>query len=327
MTSAAAQPVSLLQPPTISTSSGPKASTIALKPSETSRIPSAPQSPLGRIAPRIPSRPIKLGNPVAGESHKSNPTVPTLKSASTLCQAPSLSGTDVRRSVSIAAFPQPPQPPKVLSRKVTSPRPSPSATWPTLKNSLRDSEDPGVRGILGGESLKVRRLKTKNSSIALSTMYSSSHSPTMLNGTGDGKTVVSPSGNRISDGLNSLHSPAHSRSSSAQGSYSTSATTFEDNEDVVRKGRDATEPDTNVGESISAKESKGNVIVSVRVRPDAADSGDARAEGEWLVDGRRSLISYRGREGGDYYYGSPLASLQTSVALTILYRQCVRNTR
>lgn len=325
MTSAAAQSVPIPQPLTFPTLSGPKASTTPHKPSETSRIPSAPQSPLGRIAQRTPSRPFKFGNPTAGESHKSTPTVPTLKSASTLDQAPGLSGTGVRRSVSIAAFPQPPQPPKARSRIATSPRPSPSATWPTLKNSLRDSEDPGVRGILGGGSLKVRKLKTKNSSAALSTMYSCSHSPTMLNGTGDGKTIVNPNGNRISDGLNSLHSPAHSRSSSAQGSYSTSATTFEDTDDGARRGRDVTELDANASESISAKESKGNVIVSVRVRPDTAGNEDARSEGEWLVDGRRSLISYRGRERGDYYYGIPLASLQSSVALTRLYRQCVRN--
>lgn len=52
------------------------------------------------------------------------------------------------------------------------------------------------------------------------------------------------------------------------------------------------------------KEGKGNVIVSVRVRPDVAANGDNRSEGEWLVDGRRSLISYHGREGGDYYYGT-----------------------
>lgn len=52
------------------------------------------------------------------------------------------------------------------------------------------------------------------------------------------------------------------------------------------------------------KEGKGNVIVGVRVRPDVAANGDNRSEGEWLVDGRRSLISYHGREGGDYYYGT-----------------------
>lgn len=50
------------------------------------------------------------------------------------------------------------------------------------------------------------------------------------------------------------------------------------------------------------KDTKGNVIVSVRVRPDAVGGDGARTEGEWLVDGRRALISYNGREGGDYRY-------------------------
>ena len=49
-------------------------------------------------------------------------------------------------------------------------------------------------------------------------------------------------------------------------------------------------------------EGKGNVIVSVRVRPDTGASGN-KSDGEWMVDGRRSLVSFRGREGGDYYYG------------------------
>lgn len=48
---------------------------------------------------------------------------------------------------------------------------------------------------------------------------------------------------------------------------------------------------------------KGNVLVSVRVRPDAG-SNQGKVEGnEWAVDGRQSLISYRGRDSGDYYYG------------------------
>lgn len=54
-------------------------------------------------------------------------------------------------------------------------------------------------------------------------------------------------------------------------------------------------------ESEGGKDIKGNVLVSVRVRPDAG-SEENRPEGEWMVDGRRSLISYRGREGGDYRY-------------------------
>lgn len=54
--------------------------------------------------------------------------------------------------------------------------------------------------------------------------------------------------------------------------------------------------------SSKIKESKGNVIVSVRVRPDASSS-DNTGEGEWLVDGRRALVSFRGKEAGDYFYG------------------------
>lgn len=49
-------------------------------------------------------------------------------------------------------------------------------------------------------------------------------------------------------------------------------------------------------------EKKGNVVVSVRVRPDASGN-EQTTDGEWMVDGRRSLISYNGKEGGDYYYG------------------------
>lgn len=51
-----------------------------------------------------------------------------------------------------------------------------------------------------------------------------------------------------------------------------------------------------------SKEAKGNVLVSVRVRPDVGGTGE-KSEGEWMVDGRRSLVAYRGRERGDYYYG------------------------
>ncbi|ROW18092.1 hypothetical protein VPNG_00062 [Cytospora leucostoma] len=51
---------------------------------------------------------------------------------------------------------------------------------------------------------------------------------------------------------------------------------------------------------LSKADSKGNVVVSVRVRPDA--DGQDRSDGEWQVDNRRALIGYRGKEGGDYYY-------------------------
>lgn len=51
------------------------------------------------------------------------------------------------------------------------------------------------------------------------------------------------------------------------------------------------------------KEAKGNVLVSVRVRPELSGGETPRNHGEWAVDGRQSLISYRGKEGGDYFYG------------------------
>ena len=81
-------------------------------------------------------------------------------------------------------------------------------------------------------------------------------------------------------------------------SRSTSATTFEDSDDrrQSESGTRDREPDSRESES------KGNVIVSVRVRPDAG--GDRSGGREWLVDSRQSLIAYKGRERGDYFYGA-----------------------
>ncbi len=53
---------------------------------------------------------------------------------------------------------------------------------------------------------------------------------------------------------------------------------------------------------LSKTDGKGNVIVSVRVRPDAGGQ-DHKTDGEWMVDGRKALVAYRGKEGGDYFYG------------------------
>lgn len=47
------------------------------------------------------------------------------------------------------------------------------------------------------------------------------------------------------------------------------------------------------------KEDKGNVVVSVRVRPD----GDDGIPPEWVINGRDSKLTYHGREGGEYSYG------------------------
>jgi centromeric protein E len=129
-------------------------------------------------------------------------------------------------------------------------------------------------------------------------MYSNfSSTPSFLNGSGEGKSITSV---RMSDGLVSVGSPTQSRSSSAQDSYSTSATTYDDPADNTPK------PETGSSDKRASKhDGKGNVIVSVRVRPGKNSDGDS-PEGEWMVDGRRSLISYKGKEGGNHLYGKRL---------------------
>lgn len=104
---------------------------------------------------------------------------------------------------------------------------------------------------------------------------------------------------RFSDGLISVSSLPQSRSSSAQDSYSTSATTYEEDGTASKPSIES------AAKRQSKTDTKGNVLVSVRVRPDAGQ--DRRPDGEWLVDGRRALIAYNGKEGGDHFYGKSLA--------------------
>ncbi len=114
--------------------------------------------------------------------------------------------------------------------------------------------------------------------------------PSLLNG-GDVKSVS----------VLNLSSPALSRTSSAQGSYRLD----EDVESTSSKrGKHRSLDDMRSESEKLGKDNKGNVIVSVRVRPDVAGNDGNRSELEWMVDGRRSLISYRGKEGGEYTYGS-----------------------
>jgi len=105
---------------------------------------------------------------------------------------------------------------------------------------------------------------------------------------------------RASDGHSSIQSPPQSRSSSANGSYSTTATTIEEGDEDRGRLRESEEvQDTKTSKG---KEHKGNVIVSVRVRPDTSGHDPSATEGEWIVDSRRSLIACQGKEGGNYVY-------------------------
>ncbi|KAJ5372113.1 hypothetical protein N7517_004119 [Penicillium concentricum] len=166
----------------------------------------------------------------------------------------------LRRTISIASFPQPP------------------------KASSRPSTASSLSGIQGATS-SVRPQRSSRLSTGTTSSYRSSKTPSLLNGSGEGKFISS------GDARDPEASPTHSRSSSAQGSCSTSATTFEDADDPT--GKSSSKP----------KEIKGNVLVSVRVRPDNNNGETSRNHGEWSVDSRQSLISYRGKEGGDYFYG------------------------
>ncbi len=265
--------------------------------SESSRLPSA--SPiLSKLALRTPSK-ITKPLPIPSASHAaSSPSIPTLRSASTTSSLSKGGDTspekEVRRAVSIVNFPQPPKVRRMgIEIKYSSAAPSPIEETAPRRHS----------GEALKSSLRTKKLKPRSSADMLGQMYSGGSTPSLLNGSGDGK-AVSSAGARESHDLAGQNSPPHSRSSSAQGSNSTSATTFEDSEE--KRGRD--EGDSSIVDGSKGRESgrkekegKGNVIVSVRVRPDAG--GDKSSGKDWLVDGRQSLIGHRGREGGDYFYG------------------------
>ncbi|TAQ83395.1 hypothetical protein B7494_g8280 [Chlorociboria aeruginascens] len=192
-------------------------------------------------------------------------------------------GKTIRKTISMNAFPQPP---RGGSRASLPPSP--------LSGGANGETSPVTPG---GSKLR-KRPKTSNMQ-----SYTGGTTPSLLNGSGDSRSISSGAGARGSDGLLSLPSPPQSRSSSAQDSYSTSVTTNDDNAEV--RGREGSAEAA--GEKSGKTEGKGNVIVSVRVRPDSGNAAD-KSDGEWMVDGRRSLVAYRGREGGDYYYDNVFAT-------------------
>lgn len=279
-------------------------------PSNTPNVPrTSTSSPAtSKLALRTPSKVLKPPSSLPTNHSASSPSIPTLRSTSAQQnqnQDENTADKELRRSVSIANFPQPP---KVQRRTGVESKYS-SAAYYQVPDTSKGMDSPVVQAARGSgppdsrtDSLRAKKLKPKTSTSTLNQMYSAGPTPSLLNGSGEGKAIASSQpGTRGSNVLASLRSPAHSRSSSAQSSYSTSATTFEEGEE--KRGRDG-------GIEImgsptkrrdSGKEAKGNVIVSVRVRPDTG--GDKSSAKDWLVDGRQSLVAYKGRERGDYYYG------------------------
>ncbi|OLN88760.1 Kinesin-related protein 11 [Colletotrichum chlorophyti] len=259
--------------------------------------PSRPSNgPPSMVLPALPvAKTRKSTGGMAVPSSKSSPTTPNSKSGlrapstsflpptspaptSALPQprtASAMSNSSVRtlrKTVSINSFPQPPR----GDTRVNSLPPSPLGADPSRTSSLRKSKG----------------------STPPSFPHLSNGAPSLLNNNADGKSISSANV-RMSDGLISISSPPQSRSSSAQDSYSTSATTYDDPIDgmATKSSSDGT------NEKRSSKlDGKGNVVVSVRVRPDASGGDNSKAEGEWMVDGRQSLVAYRGKEGGDHFY-------------------------
>ena len=272
---------------------------LSLNVSESPQQESTPPT-ASKLALRIPSKIINQSTSPSSSHPLSSPSIPTLRSNSSnqAHNKAENSATDkeVRRSVSIASFPQPPKVTKSgLDSKYST------ATHSLISEATAHSKD---RDDINTGSLRIKRLKTKTSVDGSGLMYSGGTNPTLIKGSGDSKAVFSTSKIRVSNDLSSLRSPPHSRSSSAQGSYSTSATTFEDTDDKRVKEEAQINRRDGAKRRDSARkeqEGKGNVIVSVRVRPDA--SGEKSSAKDWLVDSRQSLVAYRGREGGDYYYG------------------------
>ena len=248
--------------------------------SNTSPISSAPGSRSGSVS-SLPTR-SQLRQPSAPNPSTTNSTAPPPAAAS---QTKAL-----RKTISIGSFPQPPK----VSKNGSHPS-SPLSTSPAIPEASPTEPKPNTipRQIPPRKSSAVgkRSPRTSTSSSIKVPRYSSS----LLNGSGDNKSISGGS-------VYSLDSVARSPTSRSL-STSPVGTIFEDNEDGHHTGKPSRSASRASNSKRTSKEAKGNVIVSVRVRPDPSGNDSNRAEGEWLVDGRSSLVAYKGREGGDHYYG------------------------
>ncbi|KAF1815489.1 kinesin-domain-containing protein [Eremomyces bilateralis CBS 781.70] len=265
-------------------------------------VPSAPKPSASRsVSSGIPTRPPK---------NASTPAIPTVNGASkppsastTTPSGTATPGRSLRQTVSIGAFPQPPRnaqrstshPPSPLSHSATN------ASGDTLKTLRTPS------GTHTSRVVPPRTSSKPHPRVSLRKSSSTTSAVSLLSG-GEYRSINSAT-------LLSLPTSPLSRASSVD---NLSSITFEDDDDFGR-GRDlmrGSKEDMAYGSGKSVEGGrrhsekdggKGNVLVSVRVRPDVGHDGQ-KSELEWMVDGRRSLISYRGREGGEYYYDNVFAA-------------------
>lgn len=147
--------------------------------------------------------------------------------------------------------------------------------------------------------------------------------------TTESRSAPNSAGLRSSDSLLSLPSPIWNRpASSSRDSLSNEGSAIgEVEEESAVSGSPQDNPRLSFGQSGGTKDAKGNVVVSVRVRPDAGGGDGEKVEGEWMVDGRRSLVSYKGREGGEYIYGMLKRVLSHDSRADRTSRQCLLRAR
>jgi centromeric protein E len=221
--------------------------------------------------------------------------VPNHVTAASLSRMPSPSDASqgstrpLRKTISIGSFPQPPR----VGPRSSSQASSPASQTPPITPLTPKTPNPAKRAVSQGTGLRRPPRTSSRQSTNGSRAFSSATS--LLNGA-DGKSV-------------SLLSLPSSRASSVQGSYSPN---FDDDSLSIARGRHRSLDDVK-SEADKYGKDRGNVVVSVRVRPDVA-SDKNKSELEWMVDGRKSLISYRGKEGGEYLYGEFIQFSLSSVA-------------
>ncbi|RKF53930.1 Kinesin-like protein KIN-7D, mitochondrial [Erysiphe neolycopersici] len=217
-------------------------------------------------------------------------TLPKFKLAQTSNGAP----RTLKKQVSITAFPHPPR----GNRTISLP-PSPLSGGGQISYGKTTVQFKKAESVDITTPVNNRNRKKKLESPKHSLSYGSN----VLNGNSNAKLSTNNLGRRSSDYLRNLPSPPQSRSSSPQCSNSN----FDPNS-CYERGREPPVDNSSHQYPSGPFEAKGNVLVSVRVRPDIGSNIGCKTEGEWMVDGRRSLIAYRGKEGGDYYYDNVFSS-------------------
>ncbi|KHJ31900.1 putative kinesin motor domain-containing protein [Erysiphe necator] len=202
--------------------------------------------------------------------------------------APNTNGASrsLKKQVSITAFPHPPRGNRTISL--------PSSP---LSGGSLTSHSKTCTQLKKAESVEISspgNIRTKKKKLE-SQKHSLNYGSGLSNGNSNARSTNSL-GRRTSGHLLNLPSPPQSRSSSPQSLNPN----FDQNVDYER-GREPA-PEIVSHSTSRPTEVKGNVLVSVRVRPDIGSNIACKTEGEWMVDGRRALIACRGKEAGDYYF-------------------------